>query len=370
MPNGSDIFVQSFNPLKKKPIFISIKSLAIAGFIFTCQQPSFGQIFPGLEGENLVAAIQNAYTPHQLLDDTQVKDTLYAKIFIEGDTVRCIYSDLPRILPQEVDPSQFLFGSGNETESINMEHGWPQAKGAGEGTNGNMDMHHLYPSRVEINSDRANYPFSEINDNATQKWYYLDDEMSTIPNEQIDDYSEYVSENFEPRESAKGDIARAMFYFWTIYRSDAIAADPNFFNLQVEDLCTWHQEDPADDFEMFRNERIAFYQDGKINPFISDCSLVRRAYCNQLLECPTTSIDDGSNTAPGIYYDSGQHQFQIKGGETEQWKFYILNLMGQILHQEEIMQSQKSSPIELPGGFYIAFAFNSSEVVSTRFYIP
>ena len=343
--------------------------MIITSIIINCHTQSFAQIFPGLEGEDLVNAIRNSYTPHQLLNDTQVKDTLYARIFIEGDTVKCIYSDLPRFLPEGVDPSQFLFGSGNENESINMEHGWPQAKGAGDGTDGNINMHHLYPSRVEINSDRGNYPFSEINDNTTQKWYYLGQEMSNIPGVQIDEYSEFISGEFEPREAAKGDIARAMFYFWTIYRDDAVAADPDFFNLQVDDLCQWHLEDPADEFEMLRNERISNYQDGKINPFIVDCSLVKRAYCNQLAACSMTSTNNETKTPSEIFYDPVQKQFRISGEGNTNWNFYIVNLIGQVIYVKENNQSEFIAP-RITSGFYIAFAFNRKEIISARFYIP
>jgi len=67
------------------------------------------QLFPGLEGEALADAIRNEYTPVQLLNDTQVKDTLYAKVFIENDSVRCIYSGLAHYLPPGVDPSQWVY---------------------------------------------------------------------------------------------------------------------------------------------------------------------------------------------------------------------------------------------------------------------
>ena len=102
-------------------------------FLTVSLQQGKSQIFPGLVGEPLVEALRDAYTPGILLNDTQVKDTLYAKIFMEGDSVRCIYSGLARYLPSGVDPSQWLYGTGLEVGSINLEHSWPQAKGAGEG---------------------------------------------------------------------------------------------------------------------------------------------------------------------------------------------------------------------------------------------
>ena len=50
---------------------------------------------------------------------------------------------------------------------------------------------------------------------------------NSIPNQFIDEYSEVDNDNekFEPREDVKGNIARSMFYFYTIYNN---VADQNF----------------------------------------------------------------------------------------------------------------------------------------------
>ncbi|MDQ3015218.1 MAG: endonuclease [Bacteroidota bacterium] len=339
-------------------------------FILTVfSHKGYTQIFPGLEGETLVEALQGEYTPHVLLNDTQVKDTLYARVFNEGDSVHCIYSGLAHDLPFGVDPSQYIFGSGNMTESMNLEHGWPQAKGAGDGTDGNMNMHHLYPSRVAINSDRADFPFKEIADNVSNHWYYLGIEMSNKPSSNINAYSEFLSgSSFEPRESVKGDIARAMFYFWTIYRDDAIAADPNFFNLMKEDLCAWHEQDPADEFERLRNNRIALYQDGKINPFIKDCSLARRAYCSQLPECTLTAIDEQTASESQLLYDPYFHQFSISSAESGEWNFIIINLLGQSIYNDNI-NANESQILSVPtAGIYVAIALRGQEILTKTFY--
>ncbi len=326
------------------------------------------QIFPGLEGEVLVEALQNAYTPQFLLNDTQVKDTLYAKVFIEDDSVRCIYSGLAHDLPIGVDPSQYIFGSGNQTESINLEHGWPQAKGAGDGTDGNMNMYHLFPSRVAINSDRADFPYRQIADNVTNHWYYLGIEMSAKPNTNIDAYSEFVSGSFEPRESVKGDIARAMFYFWTIYRDDAVAADPNYFDQMKADLCTWHEQDPADEFELLRNDRVAVYQDGKINPFITDCSLVRRAYCIQLDACVNTSTEEHPIHLARLEYDVNDQQLLISGEESMEWQLFVINLLGQVMFSEHLVSGESIDVLQLRPGFYYAIASDGKQNIMRSFF--
>lgn len=331
---------------------------------------AFSQLFPGLEGEELEEAIRNNYTPGYLLDDTQVKDTLYARIFIQGDSVHCIYSGMARFLPSGVDPSQWLYGTGLETESINLEHSWPQAKGAGDGTNGNMDMHHLFPSRSAINSDRANYPYAEIEDALTQKWYYLGNEMSTKPSNNIAVYSEYRTGSFEPRESVKGDIARAMLYFWTIYRQDAIAADPFYFDLMKDQLCQWHEQDPADDFENLRNERIATYQDGKQNPFILDCSLAKRTYCNTLPECEMVSSGLVVPADFRIFYNPSDHQLTVQGSEDRIWKLSIFNVTGEVIQVEMVRTNWNSSLKPRCSGFFIAYAVQDQKVLIHKFFVP
>ncbi len=333
-------------------------------------QAGHAQLFPGLEGDQLTDALRDAYTPGQLLNDTQVRDTLYAKVFAESDSVRCIYSGFAKFLPVGVDPSQWLFGTGFEIESMNLEHGWPQAKGAGKGTDGNVNMFHLFPSRTAINSDRANFPFADIPDHLTQKWYYRDKEMAVMPGNSIHAYSEYINGSFEPRESVKGDIARAMFYFWTIYREDALAADPFFFGSQLADLCAWHEQDPVDAAELMRNDIIAHYQDGKGNPFITDCSLIRRAYCSALSECDPVSSGVPGHEEFVMQFLPGSQQLSIVGSRDQIWQLQIIDQLGRTLSVESLPTNQVSFPLTLPAGVYFAFATDRGYQLTLRFMIP
>ncbi|MEP6793262.1 MAG: hypothetical protein ABJB16_02970, partial [Saprospiraceae bacterium] len=105
-------------------VYKKMKMTSFSGLVFILillsSQSVRAQLFPGLEGEPLADAIRNEFTPNQLLTFAQAKDTLYARIFIQNDSVKCIYSGLPHYLPGGVDPSQWVFGSGNEVESINL----------------------------------------------------------------------------------------------------------------------------------------------------------------------------------------------------------------------------------------------------------
>jgi endonuclease I len=171
------------------------------------------------------------------------------------------------------DPNAWAYNNG-----IDTEHSWPQSKGA-VGL-AKSDMHHLYPTRREVNSSRGSDPFAEIPDLETDRWFRKDQILTNIPTSNIDEYSEKDDQGarFEAREDHKGNVARAMFYFYTMYEQEANNADPTFFPVQKDVLYDWHRFDPVDSLESTRTGLIAVYQEGIENPFITDSSLVRRAY--------------------------------------------------------------------------------------------
>ena len=232
------------------------------------------ELFPGLEGSQLLTNLQRGYSAEGDLDYGIARDTLFAEVWARNGRLEGQYSGFQIDLPTGVDPTEWAFDRG-----INTEHVYPQSRGAGSG-NARADMHHLYPTRVNVNADRGSLPFADIPDSQTQAWYYLAGQRSNPPpTAERDLYSEGTSRNFEPRESMKGDVARAMFYFRTIYRSRTIDADPDYFASQVETLCRWDAEDPISDDERRRSTRIAQSQ-GNENPFILDCTLPERlGYC-------------------------------------------------------------------------------------------
>lgn len=245
---------------------------------FFCAAQDTLALFPDLSGEDLRLELVNRYKPFVVYDYSRARDTMYGAIYNVNDTVTCIYSGHKRYVQPGLDPSDAL-DPGNDN-GINTEHVYPRSKGAAE-SNGNpfSDMHHLFPARSSVNSGRLNFPFGEIPDNQTVIWYRKNSEQGTIPTSNIDEYSELREGLFEPREDAKGNIARAMMYFYTMYKGFADASDANFFSNQIDDLCDWHYADPVDSLEFQRTYKIASYQNGRPNPFILDCTAASRIYC-------------------------------------------------------------------------------------------
>ena len=240
---------------------------------------NYQKIYPNLRGEQLRKALVDGYKPGRVLSYSACRDTLYARIDAINDTVYGIYSGHGLYLAPGEDPSQALF-KGGAPEGINCEHVWPRSKGASDGAP-KSDLHHLFPTRVAVNQARGNLPFGEIEDRQTKHWFYASFRRNSIPAPyNINAYSEQNNDFFEPREAVKGDIARAMFYFFCMYREEAGAEGTQFFYQQLSTLCEWHRMDPPDMQEQLRTYKIAYYQDGKPNPFIVDPSLVRRLYCS------------------------------------------------------------------------------------------
>ena len=224
----------------------------------------------GLSGDALIDYLIDNYKTSNVLSYNNARDVLYAEVDKINGEVKAVYTNYAVQLPTDVDPSTHLYENG-----IDCEHVWPQS--LYEGTSPmKSDMHHLRPCKTNVNSSRGHNPFGEVNTNQNH-WYWLEYDLTNPPTQNIDEYSESASNLFEPREDMKGDIARTIFYFYTMY-SDV--ADDNFFEIQKDILYDWHQIDSITSEEIIRTNKISEYQDYP-NPFIIDDSLIQRCYFPQ-----------------------------------------------------------------------------------------
>ena len=226
----------------------------------------------GLTKESLFNYLNANYKTSTTLGYNQARDVMYSIIDLEDDnTLKGIYTNYTIT----IDPSQDPRPQTN-AQNMNCEHSWPQSMGAGSEPQ-KSDLHHLYPCRGNVNSSRGNKPYAEIDDYDTDKWWRFDYYETSIPNQYIDEFSEVDNDNskFEPREDVKGNIARSIFYFFTIYSN---VADYNFFEQQKDVLSLWHKQDSVDEIELTRPYAVANYQDGIANPFVIASTLVRRIW--------------------------------------------------------------------------------------------
>jgi len=334
-------------------------------FIASSVQAQYNQqdILLGQNGQSLINDLVNQYKPNTILEYNPARDTMFAKIYAFQDSVTCVYTGHKLYLTPGLDPSTVMY-SGGVGNGINTEHTYPQSKGAGVG-NARSDMHHLFPVRAASNSARNNFPYAEIDDNATNTWYYLTLSESS-PSFAADNYSELdiTIPAFEPREDHKGNAARAVFYFYTMYKAEADDADPTFFAKQVPTLCQWHLEDPVDSFEWERNFLIASYQEGKVNPFILDCSLPYRTYCphlphNSCFTSNNTLVDFGVELYHNYPNPASQNTvFQYELDRSTGVELHVYNATGQliqtILEENQVggLYQQDFDCSNLPNGVY------------------
>ena len=229
----------------------------------------------GLYGDQLFDYINDNYQASSTLGYNNARDIMYSIIDIkEGNQLTGVYSGYTITLDLTQDPSTNAYEQG-----INCEHTWPQSFGA-DTEPMKSDIHHLFATKSNVNSSRGNDPFQDIPDSDTDKWYRNDYYIETMPTEFIDEYAEKFNpsnqddERFEPREEQKGNTARAMFYFYTIYED---IATEDYWVLQDQALIDWHFYDLPDEIEIDRTNMIASYQ-GNVNPYVIDPSLVGRVF--------------------------------------------------------------------------------------------
>jgi|GEM_PF-7092296 len=202
---------------------------------------------------------------HNQLGYTVARRSLYNYIDNHNNQIVDVYSGYVQ--------SWTYGGTGTNPYPINCEHTIPQSY-----FNYNepmkSDLHHLFPVHGSVNSSRSNNPFAEIEDYLTSKWWRNGSSQTSIPITNLDEHSEYYGGTFEPREDHKGDAARAIFYFYTMYPTQA----GNISQIgDLQTLYTWHLNDPVDIDEIIRNGAIESYQ-GDRNPYIDHPEWVALAW--------------------------------------------------------------------------------------------
>lgn len=251
---------------------------ALLFFFSTSLSAQTDLIAPSLTGNDLIQYLETNYSVSNAQSYSGARDAMFEEIDGPDGTITCAYTGFTISFTDRQDAQ-----GDQSSDDFNTEHLWPQSFFDSE-LPMRSDIHHLLPTRVDVNGARSNFKFDEISDNQTDSWWRTGDiNTSSIPTSNIDEYSELLNNTaFEPREDLKGNVARAMFYFWSIYQNNSDIVNDNtdneaFFNNMKDVLLDWHELDPVDQTELDRSLAIENVQ-GNRNPFIHDSTLVRRAY--------------------------------------------------------------------------------------------
>jgi endonuclease I len=158
--------------------------------------------------------------------------------------------------------------------NLNREHCMPKSwwSPQPEYTVAYSDLHNLYPSNVEANSAKSNFPLGIVGAN-----YEFDNGVSKVG---YNTYPGYQGMVYEPAGEYKGDFARTYMYMVTCYEDYA----PNWRSTGTESmlyqntfpvfkpyaislLMKWHRDDPVSQKEIDRNNAVYAIQ-GNRNPYI------------------------------------------------------------------------------------------------------
>lgn len=181
---------------------------------------------------------------------------LFGKLFIEQDRSGTFVEDV-------YCGKKFYFRDVSEAmrmhDKVNTEHTWPQSKFS-SAFNKDMqksDLHHLYPTDSQANSQRGNHHFGNVTES--------ENELS-VEDCSISRLARHGSVLFSPPVEHRGNVARSLFYFATRYRMPIKSSEEAI-------LRQWHLMDPVDFEEISRHEVIAEHQKIR-NPFIDYPQLV------------------------------------------------------------------------------------------------
>ena len=199
---------------------------------------------------------ENTCYSHRRLSYRQAREYLFGQLHLKQSKngkfwVRTTYCD--QVISNDQLPPGAALGHFKipHSETLNTEHSWPQSLFTTKYPKSiqKSDLHALFPVLSKVNSTRGNKAFGKVieetSNTCAQARFGKNRKNHTV---------------FEPADSAKGNVARAIFYFSTRYE---LSIDP----IQESTLRQWHQMDPVDFDELVRHEEIYEIQHVR-NPYI------------------------------------------------------------------------------------------------------
>ncbi|MDY0318820.1 MAG: endonuclease [Candidatus Cloacimonadaceae bacterium] len=201
----------------------------------------------GLTGIALKNALHNIIDNNTNSNYDDAKLELFQELDNTNGVVRCVYTG----------KDYSINSSYNGSSDPNTEHTFAQSWfGTSETNIKKADVHHLFVTKMSVNSSRGNLPFDEVA--SISETYH-----------EANGYYSYRGTNsdgddvFEPADQHKGNLARALLYFSVRYEMTLSHEGVDM----LETLLAWHNADPVDEAEELRNDRVQSYQ-GNRNPFV------------------------------------------------------------------------------------------------------
>lgn len=301
----------------------------------------------GLSGSALKQALQDIIANPAVVHAHNYGDV--ADILLEADRnplngsqIWMMYVENPR--------SKIDYQTGNSNVGVwNREHIWPQSRGGfadatssfADGINvwlptgpndilaGHADAHHIRAEDGSENTSRSNRDYGS-------------------------DYNGPAGNSG----SWKGDVARALFYMAVRYNGlNLVNGNPADTTLgQMGDLASllaWNQSDPADDFEMHRNNYIYTWQNNR-NPFIDYPLLANYIFGSQYGQPWSFALQQNSIDwqSVKIYPNPTKDYLNIQG-ISQVTQITIWDVTGKQVYAKSIHHDQTIAITGLQSGIYV-----------------
>lgn len=310
-----------------------------------------GNYYDGISSSSpsLVSDLTDLINPHNyisyflykttLMSQFEVKDTLNGQSY-----VTCCYSGENKVFNDPFDWSDNDF-----SREHTYAHSWMPTFPCNDPEQEEYaDQHNLYPANLpNANTPRSNLPLEDITGSTV--FTYLEGSVGYNDNNQL---------VYEPRESHKGNAARAIMYMATCYNGINGSNWSIPSNQGPVTLRNWHFNDLPDNYEIARHEFIYNLQ-GNRNPFIDSVDFAcfidfqQMTYDNDL--CENIGLLEIMENNFSVFPIPAKHEIyaQINGLNISSFK--LTNTAGKILMEESNLNVPvlKINSTNLSKGTYI-----------------
>lgn len=238
---------------------ITLTLLLLLAATLACAQGNYYDAVIDLSGQPLYTALHSLISTNTNSSYDGSKAFLFQELDNHNGYVTCIYTG----------EEHYVGYNYTGSSDPNTEHTYAQSWfSSDESSRKKADLHHLFPSTMQVNSSRGNYPLFTVANHASANVYYTYTPWQSFRGQSSNGYTV-----FEPADESKGNIARALLYFNTRYYDSLTQQNVNM----IPDLVQWHLTDPPDAAEIARNNGIQGFQTNR-NPYVDHPEFVGRIW--------------------------------------------------------------------------------------------
>lgn len=278
--------------------------------------------------------------------------TPFASRDTTGDqrVLTCVYSGENKVYTEPFD-----WTTNGFSREHTYCHNWMPTDPA-QGLEEYEDYHHLFPTNQNsANGVRSNYPLGEV---VTATSTYLEGKFG------LNAKGETV---YEPRDSHKGDAARAIFYEATCYttiggnswalRNPISGTIPYGQNQNI--LKTWNFQDQPDAWEIARNDFIESIQ-GNRNPFVDSiqfacyidfATMTKLSGPNVPCNAEVLGIADAQKNNDQMQItpnpNNGNFVVNYTSAKNQKVSVKLIDMLGQVVYTNELKVISGINPIEI-----------------------